>query len=175
MNKNLLLTFFITITTSLTAQNLSLSQILTVRKQNIAGAEEYLTQRKWSLIDVKAPEPRSFGILSFAYKKDNYSKKAESFITLYYSKNKNTPNRINIQVHNTDKYNEYISQIKKWGGKIYDSYVEDGVFSKIYQGTTMTYVVETVTQEDNFSSNNTVYNIFVLTNESFKYSSYNRK
>lgn len=175
MKKILLPLLIFAISTSLTAQNLLLSQVLDVRKQNLAGAEEYLTQRQWSLVNVKAPESGKFGILGFAYKKDNFSDKAESFITLYYAENENTPNRINIQIHKTDKYNEYINQIKKWGGKLYDSYIEDDVFFKIYQGSTMTYIVDSSTQESDFSSNRTIYSFYIMPNESFKYSSYNRK
>lgn len=157
------------------SQNLTLSQALSVRKKNIAEAEEYLTQKNWSMIGAEAPTPSTYGILSFAFNKSDYDDKAESFISLYYVDENPDENRISIQVHKKEKYNEYINQIKEWGGKIYDSYIEGKVFYKIYQGSTITYIIDSSTQKDNFSSSSTIYGFFIMTNESFNYSKYNRK
>lgn len=166
---------FILITIPASSQNLSLQQLLTVRKKNMAEAEEYLTQRNWSLINAESATTELYGSLSFAYNKSDYNDKAESFLILYFPDSKNYPNRLNIQVHTKEKYNEYIAQIKKWGGKIYDSYIENEKFFKIYQGSTMTYVVKTSTQKDGLSSSSTIYNFFITNNEDFKYTNYNRK
>ncbi|WP_428742040.1 hypothetical protein [Tenacibaculum sp.] len=175
MKKNLILILFASIATPASSQNLSLQQLLSVRKKNIAEAEEYLTKRNWSLINAKSPTSDKYGGLSFAYNKSNFSNKAESFLMLYFSGNENYPNRLNIQIHEKEKYNEYITQIKNWKGKIYDSYIDDDAFYKVYQGSTMTYVISTSTQKDDFSSTSTIYNFFITENEDFKHTNYNRK
>ena len=171
----LTLILFILVTIPSISQNLSLKQLLTVRKKNMAEAEEYLTQRNWSFIDAKSPTTDKYGGLSFAYNKSTFNDNAESFLILYFSGSENYPTRLNIQVHIKEKYNEYITQIKKWGGKIYDSYIEDDVFFKVYQGSTITYIISTSTQKNNFSSSSTIYNFFLLENDDFKYSKHNRK
>jgi hypothetical protein len=174
--KKIIITFLILlIGITASSQNLTLSQTLSIRKKNIAEAEEYLTQKNWSMIGAEAPTSSTYGSLTFAYNKSDYDDKAESFMWLYYSDDNPNENRISIQVHKKEKYNEYINQIKKWGGKIYDSYIEEKVFYKIYQGSTMTYIIDSSTQKDNFSSSKTIYGFFIMTNESFKYSKYNKK
>lgn len=175
MKRILIIILFALIAIPASSQNLSLQQLLTVRKKNMAEAEEYLTQRNWSLINAESPTTDKYGGLSFAYNKSDFNDKAESFLMLYFSDSENYPNRLNIQVHKKEKYNEYIAQIKKWGGKIYDSYIEDDIFFKVYQGSTMTYVISTSTQKDDFSSSSTIYNFFIAENEDFKYTNYNRK
>ncbi|NLP59410.1 hypothetical protein [Lutibacter sp. B1] len=157
------------------SQNLTLTQVLSVRKKNIAEAEEYLTQKNWSMINAEAPTSETYGSLTFAYNKSDFNDKAESFLWFYYSNENPERNRISVQIHKKEKYNEYINQIKKWGGKIYDSYVEEKVFYKIYQGSTMTYIIDSSTQKDDFSSSKTIYGIFIMTNDSFRFSRYNKK
>ncbi len=175
MKRILTLVLFVLIAIPASSQNLSLQQLLTVRKKNMAEAEEYLTQRNWSLFSAESPTDDKYGELNFAYNKSDFNDKAESFLFLYFSGSDDYPNRLSIQVHKKEKYNEYVTQIKKWGGKIYDSYIEDDAFYKVYQGSTMTYVISTSTQKDNFSSSSTIYNFFIAENEDFKYTNYNRK
>ncbi|CAM1342182.1 hypothetical protein [Tenacibaculum amylolyticum] len=174
--KNILtLILFTLVTIPSISQNLSLKQLITVRKKNMAEAEEYLTLRNWSFISAESATTDKYGGLSFAYNKSKFNDNAESFIWLYFSDSENYPNRLSIQIHKKEKYNEYITQIKKWGGKIYDSYIEDDVFFKVYQGSTITYIISTSTQKDDFSSSSTIYSFFILENDDFKHTKHNRK
>ncbi len=178
MKRKLIIILMILVGIPATSQNLTLSQILSIRKKNISEAEEYLTQRNWSMIKAEAPTSDTFGELTFAYKKSEYNDKATSFISFLYSDNEG--NRITIQINKKEKYNEYISQIKKWGGKIYDSFVKEKVFRKIYQDSTMTYstmtyIVQSSAKKDNFSSSKTIYGISIMTNEAFKYFPFYKK
>ena len=169
MKRILTIVLFVLIVIPASSQNLSLQQLLTVRKKNMAEAEEYLTQKNWSLINAESPTDDKYGGLSFAYNKSNFNDQAESFLLVYFSGSEDYPNRLNIQVHKKEKYNEYVAQIKKLGGKIYDSYIEEDTFYKVYQGSTMSYVISTSTQKDKFSSSTTIYNFFIAENEDFKH------
>lgn len=175
MKKYLFFTFLLFFTSISFAQNLTLSQILSIRKLNIGDSEEYLTQRKWKFFGAEEPKDGYLGQLDFAYNVSTFDDKAESFLTIYYSKYSSTANRISIQVVKEAKYNEYVNQIKAWGGKIIKSYVENDGLHKIYQGSSITYIVSSFTQEDSLYSKKTGYTFLVMTNEDYSYSSYSDK
>lgn len=170
-----LLTFLICLSFSanLFSQNLTLSEVLSVRNKSLGEAEEFLTQKGWSFIGAEKPTNKTMGSLNFAYNVSNYDNKAESFILYIYSDYSNASNRLSIQLVNNKKYIEYLNQIKSWGGKMIDSYVKDENIYKIYQGTTITYVISSYVQEDDYYSKKTGYNLLIMTNESFEVSSYN--
>jgi len=167
MKRFLFFTFLLFFTSISFGQNLTLSQVLSIRKLNIGNAEEYLTQRKWKFFGAKEPKDGYLGYLDFAYNVSTFDDKAESFLTLYYSNYSSSDNRILIQVVKEAKYNEYVNQIKAWGGKIIKSYVEDDRLYKIYQGSTMTYIVRTFTQDESIYSKKTVYDFLIMTNEDY--------
>ncbi len=150
------------------SQNLSLSQILSVRKMNLAEAEEYLTQKGWKFFEAKEKREGELVVATFAYNVGMYDNKAESFLGLFYYKFPEIENLLRIQVHKESKYLEYLNQIKSWGGRVLKSYVEDDSIVKVYQGSTMTYVIYTSTSEDDFYSKSTVYQFLIMTNESYE-------
>lgn len=175
MKRILTLLFTISFSNIAFSQNITLSQVLSVRKLNIGEAEEYLTQRKWKFFGAQKPKDGYLGVLNFAYNVGTFDDKAESFINLYYSEYSSLDNRISIQLVKETKYNEYLNQIKSLGAKIIKSYVEDGDLYKIYQGSTLTYIVSTFTQEASLYSKKTGYSLLVMTNNDYKNSSYSEK
>lgn len=174
MKRFLFFTFLLFFTSISFGQNLTLSQVLSIRKQNIGNAEEYLTHRKWKFFGAKEPKDGYLGYLDFAYNVSTFDDKAESFLTLYYSNYSSSDNPISIRVVKEAKYNEYVNQIKAWGGKIIKSYVEDDRLYKIYQGSTMTYIVSTFTQDESIYSKKTGYDFLIMTNENYSYSPYSK-
>ncbi|WP_333661460.1 hypothetical protein [Chishuiella changwenlii] len=148
------------------AQNLTLSDLLALRKKDIAEVDEYLTKMKWSLLEAEEPTEESFGLLVYAFGKNNYNDEALSFIRYYYSNYSETKS-ISLQIHEASKLNTYVNQIKSWGGKLYNSYIEDGNVVKIYRGTTMTYIVLTGIQSSDYEGTKTLYNLVIYTNEDY--------
>ncbi|GGE97643.1 hypothetical protein SAMN05443634_106197 [Chishuiella changwenlii] len=148
------------------AQNLTLSDLLALRKKDIAEVDEYLTNKKWSFLEAEEPSDEILGSLTYAFGKSNYDDEALSFIKYYYS-NYSTTKRIGIQIHKSSILNVFVNQIKSWGGKLYNSYVDDGAIIKIYRGSTMTYKVHTDTQSSDYGGTNTIYTLVIYTNEDF--------
>lgn len=164
--KKLFILFILLITPSIFGQNLTLNELLSIRKKDIAGLDDYLTKKSWNFISGSEPDDENLGIISYTYKKEYTSDNAESFLNYIYSETYSVY-RIAIQVHKLNVINSYINQIKGWGGKLIDSYIEDGNMIKIYQGSTMTYKVITYTQDNDYGGTITIYNLIIYTNEDF--------
>ncbi|WP_312133790.1 hypothetical protein [Empedobacter sp.] len=163
-------TLFLLFTSILSfAQKLTLNELLSLRKKGVAEVDEYLTAKKWKFLEAEEPTDETLGLISYDYKKNYYDNNAESFIKYYYSGYSDNTRRIMIQVHNNSVLNTYVNQIKAWGGKLYNSYVDDGDIIKIYRGSTMTYKVITSTQNNSFGGTQSIYMLIIYTNEDFDY------
>ena len=93
------------------AQNLTLSQILEIKKKDLGNAEEYLTSKGWEFLNASEPTDSHLGEATFTYNKSESSDLAESFLTYFYSDYLGIT-RINFQVNTKIKYDEYLNTIK---------------------------------------------------------------
>lgn len=164
--KTILVGAFLIITlNSVFAQNITLNELILLRKKDIVNVEEYLSSKKWSYLKGENPTSETFGKVIFSYGKNNYDDKAESFINYYYS-GKTDRKRIEIQLSKSEKYNDFISQIKSFGCKVIDSRIEENQIIKVYQGTTITFEI-TITTQKEYSSTSTSYLVFIVENEDY--------
>lgn len=166
--KQFLLTFtFLLISNSVLSQNLTLAQILEIKKKDLGNAEEYLTAKGWEFKDAEEPTYDKLGKATFTYNKSDMSDIAESFLTFFYS-NYSDKTRISIQVNKKTKYNEYINAIKSFGCKLIKSKVENGNIVKVYRGATTTFEVTSSTSSNFFNEETAVWNIFIVSNEDYE-------
>jgi hypothetical protein len=150
------------------SQNLTLDEVVGLRKKNIANVEEFLTAKNWSYIGSNEPESDKLGNARFAYGKSSYDDKAEAFIKYLYSENTGRK-RISFQVHKKDKYNLYLTRIKSLGCKLIKSKISDGGIEKVYQGATTTFIIDVNTQSEKYSSaTTTVYHFFIIENSDYE-------
>ncbi len=148
------------------SQNLTLDEVVSLRKQNIAVVEETLTEKNWSLIEVKEPTEQEMGTVIFAFKKRDYNDDAQAFFKFYYSDETGTQ-RVSIQLNKKEFYDNYIARIKSLGCTLKDSKLSDGSIRKIYAGKTVTFEVSIITKKNGYSETRTIYEIFILTNEDY--------
>lgn len=157
---------FLLISNNVLSQNLTLAQILEIKKKDLGNAEEYLTSKGWEFLDAAEPTDGQLGKATFTYNKSDSSDLAESFLTyLYSSYTGNT--RINIQVNKKIKYNEYINTIKSYGCKLIDSKIEEGKIVKIYRGATTTFQVTSSTSSNIYNEESAIWFIFIVSNEDY--------
>ena len=150
------------------SQNLTIDEVVALRKKNIANVEEFLTAKNWSYIGSNAPQSGNLGNARFAYGKSNYDDKAEAFIKYLYSENTGRK-RISLQIHKKDKYNLYLARIKTLGCKLIKSKISDNGIEKIYQGATTTFIIDVKTQSEEFSSSTkTIYHFFIIENSDYE-------
>lgn len=98
MKQFLLVFAFLLTSNSILSQNLSLAQILEIKKKDLGNAEEYLTAKGWEFKNAEEETSDKLGKATFTYNKSDMSDMAESFLTFFYS-NYSNKTRINIQVN----------------------------------------------------------------------------
>lgn len=153
-------------TLSLSAQNLTLSQILDIKKKDLGNAEEFLTAKGWEFLSAEEPTNTSFGSATFTYKKSNMSSLAESFLTLYFS-NFTDRTRLSIQINKKSKYTEYMNSIKGYGCKLLSSNIEDGNIIKVYRGATTTFRIISSTSTNYFDEETATWSLHIISNDDF--------
>ncbi|MCF8324004.1 MAG: hypothetical protein K9I84_03520 [Leadbetterella sp.] len=151
------------ISTQAYSQNLSFDQVLSLRKNNLAEVEEYLSTHGWSFLEGSAATDTTLATATFTYKRSTYEDKAESFL-LFVNSSDNSSNRLRIQVVKKDIYELYLARIKALGCKLIKSEIVDGGIVKVYQGATTTIKISILTDKDEEYSTKTIYNFFIAGN-----------
>lgn len=160
--KRFLLFFGLLITSVTYAQNLSLSQLMTLRKMSLEDAEIFLHARGWSYVDGTAPADGDLGTVQFAYGEVGGFDYAEAFLTLIFSDDE--PNRITIQISKQSKYTEYLNGVKTFSPTLINNTVKNGGLQKVYQGATTTFIFRTVTASDRFGDENAAWLLTIMDN-----------
>jgi hypothetical protein len=147
-------------------QNLTMGQLLEVKKKDLGHVEDYLTSKNWEFLEASDPSWDKLGSATFTYLKDNMSDRAQSFITFYYSDESSTT-RLNIQVNNKYKYTEYVNAIKGFGCKMISSKVENGQIVKIYRGATTTFKITSGTVENMYNEDSASWVFLIVSNKDY--------
>lgn len=166
MKKFLLLSAFVLFSNNVLSQNLTLAQILEIKKKDLGNAEEYLTAKGWEFKEAEEPTYDKLGKAIFTYNKSGMSNKAESFLTFIYD-NYSDSTRISIQVNKKTKYNEYINAIKSFGCKLIKSKVENGEIVKVYRGATTTFKVTSSTSTNIYNAETAIWRLLIASNEDY--------
>ncbi len=140
------------------SQNLSLNEIISLRKKNLADFEEYLNSRGWKF--ESSEKGKLVNSISFTFNKREINNRAESFIDLKFKSDYSLV-ILNIQISNQTKYNEYLTKVKSKGCKLIDSEITNDGIIKIYQGPDTTFRFE-ASKAENESLNSSAY-IYFLT------------
>lgn len=146
------------------SQNLTMSQLVQVRKMNIGEITNFMTQKNWELLSASEETDDSFGELVFAYEKSIYDDKAISF--LYYTFSEDLAiTRVSIQVNIKSKYNEYMNAIKGYGTKYIGSTVSDKKIFQLYKGATTSFIISNGTTDNYYNANKPYWNIELRSND----------
>jgi hypothetical protein len=166
--KPILISFFLFFfSKTLIAQNITLAQILEIKKKDLGSAEEFLTAKGWEFTEGIEPADGKLGTATFAYNKfKNKINGVDSFLTFMYSDYSNKT-RIAMTIFKKEKYNEYINSIKSFGCKLISSKVENGAIIKIYRGQTTTFYIESRTYNNYDNESSSEWNISVVSNNDF--------
>ncbi len=157
---------FVFNTSFLCSQNLTMSQILEIKKKDLGNVEEYLTFKGWEYMEASEPTIDKRGVATFSYDKDNMSDKAQSFLTYIYDDDFGI-NVIILQIINREKYTEYLTAIKGYGCKMISSKVKNEDIIKIYRGATITFKVTTSITKNGFNQNSAFWMFHIYSNEDY--------
>lgn len=162
--KTLLINFilFLSLSNSF-SQNLSIDELISLRKKQIANVEEFLNTKNWNFLSATEPLETTLGDVVFVYKKNEHDDSAEAFLKYFYNDDFSTI-RVNMQLAKKETYNFYLARLKSLGCKLIKSSIRDNEIIKVYKGATTTILVTISTQKDDFESTKTFYNFFVVEN-----------
>ncbi len=150
--------FILSFSLKLSAQNVSLDQLLVLRGKSLVYVEEFLTARKWELTGSEEYSLFKLGSATFAYEKSYLDDKALSFLTFDYNPYNSNDNEITIQINRSSTYVQFVNRIKALQYKLLNSTTEDDRLIKRYtKGNTIIRVVSKVTKDDYSTSTKTVY------------------
>jgi len=166
MKKSIFILTLLIFSTTVIAQNLTMGQILEIKKKDLGNADDYLTAKGWEFLEATEPTWDKMGYATFTYNKDNMSSRAESFLTFYYNEYSDRT-RINIQVHKKEKYTEYVNSIKGYGCKMISSKVENGGIIKVYRGATTTFEIRSSSSENFFNEKTAIWTFFIVSNDDY--------
>lgn len=154
--------------TFVSGQNVSIEELMSLRKKELAQVEEFLTGKNWTYIEGEEADITTLGGAKFSFAKNDYDDKAESFITYMYSIDYEVK-RIMIQTQENSKYTAYLNKIKSFGCKLISSKIEGNSIVKLYRGATTTFkiMVTTINGDDYSDATRTVYLIGIFTNEDY--------
>jgi hypothetical protein len=155
------------LTNRVVAQNLTLAQLLELRKMELGAAEEFLSAKGWEFSKAEEPTDSTMGSVTFAYNKSEMSSGAESFLKYLYSIFSGNK-RVVIQVNSTKKYNEYLNSLKASGLKLVNSRVEEGELVKIYKNSTLVVEITATTIANLFDKDTAIWNLAIFSRKDYE-------
>ena len=153
------------------AQNLSMSELISLLGKDVSYVEEFLSEKGWEFRKIHTfPESHNISLISFDYGRAIYdSNRAESFLDCSFSPSSLTVVALSIQVNNNEDYLEYMKAIKRYGCKLISSSYTDEGLMKIYKGNTKMFGITTATMKDKDAPDKMVnyWNFIITSNKIF--------
>lgn len=165
MKKTLLFIALLLSTLSL-AQNLTLNELISLRKMDLEDVESFLTKKGWNFKNGTEPQSDKLGSAIFVYGTDGDYEYAESFLNFYYSLD--GTNRLSIQISKLNKYNEYLSAVKSFSPTLVKSSIENDNLQKVYKGATTTFQFTTSTSNTRYGDTKAAWGLFIVGNEDYE-------
>lgn len=153
------------------AQNLSMSELLSLLGKDVSYVEEFLSEKGWEFRKIHTfPESHNIALISFDYGRAIYdSNRAESFLDCSFSPSSLTVVFLSIQVNNNEDYLEYMKAIKRYGCKLISSSYTDEGLMKIYKGNTKMFGITTATTKDKDDPDKIInyWNFVIMSNKTY--------
>ena len=146
-------------------QNVSLSQLMSLRTMDLDDVEMFLMEKGWNYKDGEEETEDGLGYINFIYGTNGDFNYAKSFFTRFYSNYRG--DRITLQTSSKDKYLEYLNAVKSFKPTLIYSGNEDAFFTKIYQGATTTFIFRTTTTDNNLGDTNSAWLLTIMENNDF--------
>ncbi len=167
MKKSILLIVTILSLSNLYSQNLTIDELVSLRKKSFGNVEEILSKKNWTFLNGSEANSETMGSANFAFNKQDFSDDAESFFEFVYNNTENEEicnHRILFQFFNKVKYTNYINRLKALGCKLIKTKIEDGNIIKIYQGSTTTFQISIIADKNELGITKTRYHFFIIGN-----------
>lgn len=149
------------------SQNLKVADLtLLCSKKNWENVNQFLVSKGWSFYESKKGDSNEFNTITWSYKKDKDSEKAQGWIHLYTVEN--TPDKIDYSFFNESSYLVFKNSITPSGFKLVNNSIEDNEIVSSYSSPSFNLIVTTkkITEDDFLSSSKTGYSISISKKQS---------
>lgn len=147
------------------SQNLTINELISLREKHFTEVTEYLMNKNWEYGNENNPNGKTMGNISYSFDKQNSKSENVYFLSFYYLNN--SPNRLEFQTLQNEKYRLYIAQMKSLGLKKIYSKKEKNKSTEIYQGKKVSIKASIETEKDNDIGQKTYYFFLVLSNNDY--------
>lgn len=130
------------------AQNLSMSELLSLLGKDVSYVEEFLTEKGWEFTEY-VDKDNEISSVTFDFLRGKTvagEQGAASYITCYFNKEYQKINSIDIFFLHRPKYLEYISSIKTYGYKVIKSIYDKNFIGKLYAKGGKVVLASTMTE-----------------------------
>lgn len=146
--KTLLLLFIVTLALNLKAQRLTLDDLITVQKADLAGLTSFLGSKGWEFNSSTLPTAHNYGEISFVHSKQEFEEKASAWLHFLYSDSLAT--RVVYQTASREVLQSFKQKIAAYGMEQASQSVAEGAISTSYTGKNYAVVVtHTITNDYN--------------------------
>jgi TolA-binding protein len=142
------------------SQMLTIDQAIAYRTKSVSAFEELMSNKKWELLKIEKKSKGFYGLLSFVFNKNPIAGISESYIDFQFDDYDSNINRLIIQHYSTSNNATMISRIKKLGGKLIETNIEDKEILNSYQIGKSVVTVKTITDYDKYKKQVTYVLIF---------------
>ena len=163
MTKYILLFIITLISFESYSQNISLDDVLQLRKKDLAYVEEYLLNKNWEFTKGEDATETTLETAQFIYCKTK-SGNCEAILNYMTNSTVTDGNRISITLFKKESYNNYLKRIKDLGCQLINSKVIKESIVKLYKGKTTSFEIITFVGKIN-SEDIITYNINIMSNE----------
>ncbi len=134
MLKKVLVSLTILLSCAVSAQNVTVDQLIALSKKDLGDVEEYLTANNWDFFDGVDETKKSYGNAKFVFDRPNFkpTDPAEYFATFYFSEDEGA-NALEISFRKKPLYDTFLIEIKDLSFKLIDSKTTDGNITKVYR------------------------------------------
>jgi len=144
MKKNLLVLLISLTCVSVSAQKLTMDDILNFMRIKDVGTIDDLMKSKteWTLAVIEEPKSGEEGVISYGYNFLPGTTKALAQFMIFYDENMRLTD-VTLQLGSEALFNEYIKAMNGYGVKLIKTVIEDHVLIKIYRGANFTFIIRT--------------------------------
>ncbi|WP_146106066.1 hypothetical protein [Apibacter adventoris] len=160
MMKNIFIILFSLIVLFSNAQNLTLDELMTLRKSNITEVKHYLTNKNWEFSRYKQGGNKIPNMYEF-----NYQNYISTVLYMEHPKGNTNLSRIIVLTTSDKKAQEYAERVLSFNPKhLQGKYDELAIATNVYQGATTTFIFESYQTP---GSKSHYYLITILNNQDY--------
>lgn len=153
MKKYYLLSIFFISILCVNGQNITLTELASIRRLNLDEVDDYMVKKGWEFTDASEATENAVATVNYAYKRSNYTGDAVGFLSYMFTDPNDGSAWIWVQINEKNKISLLKKEIKSLGLKMISSYISGSAFIQEYKGASTTFIFRNDKSESNPNTN----------------------